>query len=338
MNKIEEFYEQLSEIEETNKQKGLKFYSSDNIPKKLKYKFMNEYGKDLYELSQNNFDRLNIKNCINFDDYKYKETISEYLKNGKHNQFIEDDRIDGYKVLLLGYSGHVIRYYITAIYVPNHVNIIYINDEYEIHTENKSSFELYQYDLENLLENSHKLPINEPFNEIYKKIILTKPFITNNNIIWFHTNDMFYYEAIITTDIKMKHISNKIQQLSVCYEKIESILFDKIKKEHNTCCFETPKHNNAVYIKIYDDSSDSDESNKYDGSNEYDRSFKMTYIYLRPEYGTERYISTTDDHELEWSNRHIQLSQVVNYNNKILAMFLMNRDNINGEELSHLPF
>lgn len=152
----------------------------------------------LCEILKGEFEKLDIIDCIDLDDPYYINKILEYASSSSYSNmncvFSENKT---YKILLKGYSNVAISEYTMALYIPKHVNRIYIDRRFFIHLNDAVSS--YKQNLSDILEESKKIPKDElTFSEKYKKIVLMEPFMPNKTTISFDTDEIFYYEALIS--------------------------------------------------------------------------------------------------------------------------------------------
>lgn len=336
--RIEEFYDKLKELT-IEYMEGIERNTEEYREARkelLRHRFdlLDEYSEDLYKNLSNKFNQFNIKNCINFDDYNYEECISDYLKHGKRNDFIEKD-VQAYKVLLKGHSGMTLFFHVTALYVPIHINAIYVNGLYKIPINIEPSDESNKnLDLQDILDASKKLPTYESFDKIYKKVILMEPFIPMYTMISYGTRDIFYYEAIISDNVFINSAEMRNDDLTIlcelnscCYELNESLFNDnKILKFGRTdlmnrecmqfdTCF--VKSINDYFIIKFDEYRSN--LSLYISPNKYDKFYKEVY----------------DD---AYNHEYDLYLESTNHNNKILTMFLTDRESYTERILSRLPF
>jgi len=164
-----------------------------------------EYLHDIFVERVNN---LNIKDCINFDDPDYVEGISfrdcNYL-----------DKSDLYKVLLKGYSGITMTSCVSAIYLPVHIDVIYINKHIKVDLIDEP------LSLEDMLKISKTIPeFNHGFCNRYKKVTLMKPFMPKNiDIRYDSSEDIFYYEALISSvELNKENLKNRKRRRNMCID------------------------------------------------------------------------------------------------------------------------
>jgi len=285
----------------------------------------------LYEKLKDEFEKLNIIDTINLDDPYYIEEISEYIKSNStisrycvSSNSAEENTI--YKILLKGYSNIIIHEYVAAIYIPRHINKIYIDNKYFIYLNDE-----YQSDMLNLmdlLEESKRIPtiIPDSFHDKYKKVVLMEPFIPNKTYISFDTDDIFYYEALIS-DIELSSRYGG----SFLYIKTENTHIEDILDDVSS---------------ISDPSSIHNESNIHNKSNMHgDVAFKVSHVddYIRLVYGSytgrnnswillpnnlDKFnsIKRRDDcYRFEYVDMYRKenaVSDMDNHNNPILCMFI----------------
>jgi len=158
----------------------------DNMQDQIKY----ENDEELYNYLKTEFEQTKIKDCVNLDDHNHIEEFKSYIENGFVNDKL-DEHVE-YKILLMGLPDENLIGHTTALYIPRHINVLYIDGMYKI--------ELYksELDIETLLEESKIMPgEKKTFHEKYKKIVLMKPYIPEYTRILFDNYSIFYYETII---------------------------------------------------------------------------------------------------------------------------------------------
>jgi len=177
----------------------------------------NESDECLYNRIKTKFDELVIKDCIDWTDPHYTYAISRSLTHGRN---MVEKGYDGYKVLLKGNIYQKLEGNAIALYIPKHIYALYINNRFKIYLNEEHYYKNNEHyykndeydDIEDLLEQSKKLPTEGDFSSKYKKIVLITPFIPENTIISFDTEDDFYYETLIKrvyhsyTDMNRNHV------------------------------------------------------------------------------------------------------------------------------------
>lgn len=161
-----------------------------------------ENDEELYKMLVDKFNEAKIKTCIDFNDPDYIEKMEKFFENDKVNN--EIDNSDGYKILLKGMPNLKTYGEVVALYIPKHIDFIYVNGKYKIYIDKKeeeklsSLIESQKSDLKDLLDES-KGNIKKSFKDKYKKIVLVEPYmpIFGFNISFGEKDQIFYYETII---------------------------------------------------------------------------------------------------------------------------------------------
>lgn len=181
--------------------------------------FKSEDDEELYNYLKKIFENTKIKDCVDINDYNHIKEVKTYIENGFINDKLDDT--DNYKIMLMGLSGEELIGHVTALYIPKHIDILYIDGIYKIHLSKSGSHDL---DLQELLDESKKLPKeNNSFEEKYKRIVLMKPYIPEFTRISFDDLTIFYYETVI--------------------RDIESINFESTNVESESYGWMNTKHN-----------------------------------------------------------------------------------------------
>jgi len=186
-NQMQKFKEMCEEIkQETDDDRKNELISELNTGANIIIFQHKEYLHNIFKEIMNT---ATVKSCIDFKDPDYNTVLLNYAKS-KNNIYLDDS--DFYKILLKGHSGIITDTCVTALYLPKHIKIIYINAYLEINIEET-------FEIEQILDESKLLPTFETeFYEKYRKVILMEPFIPKCVTIAYDSPDMFYFEAYVS--------------------------------------------------------------------------------------------------------------------------------------------